>query len=736
MAARDRRSPSTVALQSGVFLGTVWGILETALLVGSGTNIEWLWIGYSVLFEIVVGFAGGLGAALLLLIVPWNRLRNRPVALTVFTLAFLHACIIVLVQLRHAGRPILLLGGFAAFLVSLVVGGLWWRREARGLLGNWYLVLGHALVTVAAFSLFRLNHSYSYRFGEAPLATTVPRDVLIFSGAAVLWILLGRFRGRSAGEVSSGFPAWSASILGLLLAGVLLIGGVRSLWGLDKPMVNLGPAQDAFPEGPGMILIVMDTARRDHLSCYGYDRDTTPRIDEFANDAVLYERAVAPSPWTLPSHASLFTGLFPFAHGAHFVMDATGTLSAQNLDAVRVTSPARPLSSRALTLAEIFRDGGYVTGAICGNTSYLHRAFGLFQGFWWYDDRRPMMAEFRSNAFIFWQKLRRQHYDLHNSYYRDAARVTDDAINWLKREKDSPFFLFINYMDPHEPYSPPPPYDRKFPGTYSGFRDPEIPVMSGERDITPREKAHMEALYDGEIAFMDEHIGRLLDYLRKEGLYDTVPIVITSDHGECFGGHRLLYHANAVYQSEVAAALLVRVPGHSPGRESRRVQLIDLFPTILGWAGLPTPDGIHGQPLDSVTRPSMTEFYPSSERIHRFGDRFNRMLRAVYRDNLKCILSSTGQPEVYDLALDPGETSNIAAQHPEMVDYARNAVDGFLGAWDGDLISGEPMELDDEVVDRLRGVGYLGGRTEDSPPRPTDKPGPPLTEPGRTSPPE
>ncbi|MEN8184047.1 MAG: sulfatase, partial [Myxococcota bacterium] len=253
-----------------------------------------------------------------------------------------------------------------------------------------------------------------------------------------------------------------------------------------------GCGSEAPRERPNVLLITLDTTRRDRLGLYGYERPTSPHLDELASHATVFENAYSTSSWTLPAHASLFTGRYPTSHGMRH--DPEGSLIlADAIDAPEGIR-ARSLDAEARTLAEILGDAGYQTGAVVAGP-WLIGSFGLARGFEHYDDKGVAAG-------------------------RRAADVTTSALRWLD-DVPEPFLLFLNYFDPHLPYAPPPAYRRSF--------------LPSDVSVNLRSSAQAPSLYDAEILYMDEQLGKLFRSLRERGLYDRTLIVVTADHGELLG---------------------------------------------------------------------------------------------------------------------------------------------------------------------------------------------------------
>ncbi len=300
-----------------------------------------------------------------------------------------------------------------------------------------------------------------------------------------------------------------------------------------------------------VVIIGVDTLRADHLGCYGYHRKTSPNIDQLAADGVLFENCIAPSPWTLPSFATVFTSLYPSQHGARGSHKALGT--------------GFP------TLAEILKSQGYLTGAIV-NAPYLKRSFKVDRGF--------------------------DTYDMPPRRGRNASGTTSHALAWIDSLPDKPFLLFVHYFDPHLPYAPPAPYDTLFDPGYHGkigsrFQPKALPRVRLQ-DIrklltyTDQDWRHIEALYDGEVAFTDRAIGDLLSGLKERGLLDNTLIVFLSDHGEEFLEHGGFEHGHSLYGELLHVPLIFVLKGRIPRglRLRQQVRLLDILPTILELSGV------------------------------------------------------------------------------------------------------------------------------------------------------
>ena len=273
---------------------------------------------------------------------------------------------------------------------------------------------------------------------------------------------------------------------------------------------------------PNVVLIVMDTLRADHLGCYGYERATSPRVDAFANGATRYTRALSAAPWTVPSHASMFTGVPPLVHGAHTFPTEKATRNVNSLD------------QGWLTLAEALSAEGYQAGAFVANAGYLAPRWQLNQGF--------------------------ETYHVDRVY---AEELNPQVFDWLDRATP-PYFLFVNYIDAHRPYNTKP---------RPGFLDPPAPggvellnrlieqVLPATDPVDQDLAGQVIDQYDTAIANLDEQVGALLDRLERDGGAGDTVIVVTSDHGEYFGEHHLVEHSKDIYQEAIQVPLIERGVG-------------------------------------------------------------------------------------------------------------------------------------------------------------------------------
>jgi arylsulfatase A-like enzyme len=435
------------------------------------------------------------------------------------------------------------------------------------------------------------------------------------------------------------------------------------------------------------VLVTLDTTRADRLGPYGFEDARTPRLDALASEAIVYEHAYSTSSWTLPSHASLMTGLLPMQHGAQ----ASTTHRAGSLG-----YPVRGLGAHFETLAERVRAAGYTTVAVVAGPA-LAIEHGLDQGFDVYHDALDGPGEKVTG--------------------RRGADVADLAIAAIQDAGDAPLFLFVNFFDPHAPYAPPgslhagaaPPDGRTLVKPFIQHLESGAPARPVVELSAPGRKIldAMLAGYDAEIAYMDLHFGRVLDALEERGRKNL--IVVTADHGESFGEHYLLSHGAHIYEDNVRVPLIVRTPdGTGAGtRVATPVQNHRAFATALGAAGLEVPTELGVEPLSGAPRPIVTEVLRSENNIRLFGPFFDRDLWAIRDQADKLITSSRGEAALYDLAVDPGELHDRSSEAPERLAVLRETLSAIQQARPPRFDPDTRAAPDADTQEALRALGYI-----------------------------
>jgi arylsulfatase A-like enzyme len=415
-----------------------------------------------------------------------------------------------------------------------------------------------------------------------------------------------------------------------------------------------------YGKAKGVLLVSIDTLRRDHVGAYGYGPPTTPRLDALARESVFCEDAVSPSSWTLPAHLSMLTSVDPGAHGG--------------------VDMSHGFNHRVPTLATLLRQAGFATQAVTSHL-YVSAVYGLDDGF--------------------------DHLDFHQD--RKATDVADRAMDALDRIGDRPFFLFLHFYDPHWHYEPPENTRKIFDTTYTGTITGRLQDFShrDRKSVSPADLAHLIALYDGEIRYVDDELGRVFDHLRARGLDRGTLVFLTSDHGEEFLEHGSWEHQKTLYEEVVRVPLFFRGPGVSARREPSPATLLDVAPTVLAWAGVPAPGQMQGRSL--LARGPDREGYGETDHT---VDRTHKLFLRAGAKRWKAILTLDPEgagvrgEEWYDLSVDPGESrrgSPPAATAEAMRRVARERWNAArrLGA-------GAPaVNLTPEQRERLRALGYV-----------------------------
>jgi arylsulfatase A-like enzyme/Flp pilus assembly protein TadD len=457
-----------------------------------------------------------------------------------------------------------------------------------------------------------------------------------------------RSRARAPSEKA---PSGGAKrLVFLLLIIALLVVGVFLYQHVFRPASPLQEFwEKAGVDQPNVLLVTMDTTRADHLPLYGYSAVETPNLNELGSKGVVFEQCATASPLTLPAHCSILTGFYPPYHG------------------VRVNGN-NALRDDLTTLAEVFSSAGYGTAAFIG-AFVLDGRWGLKQGFNYYDDQFDL------------KKYKQLDLGL---VQRPGDEVVDSALDWLEENQGQPFFAWVHLYDPHLPYQPPEPYLSRY--NYS-------PPIS---------------LYDGEIAFMDEQIGRLYKWLKANRLEEKTIIVLVSDHGEGLGDHGELAHGYFIYDYAVHVPLIISTPDKKLQR--RRVTLevstVDIFPTVVELAGLEARTS-QGRSLVQMMAGRKEKEIPAycesmSPSLH-YG--WSPLL-GLRTSQFKFI--DAPRPELYDLKNDPEENTDVQNKFPQVGLNYKKDLDSLLEKISQGAPEPQAADLDAETVQRLAALGYIG----------------------------
>ncbi|MCI0407578.1 MAG: sulfatase, partial [Acidobacteria bacterium] len=454
----------------------------------------------------------------------------------------------------------------------------------------------------------------------------MPLTLTVFSVEVLLagWLLTGKvLEGLREPKVNRSrwnwlwVTGWCLALFSLLMIAVI-------------PRLPLAAGATGRP----IILLSLDTMRGDRLGALGYPKPLTPHLDALARQGVLFEQATSTAPWTLPSHASIFTSLLPFDHGS-----------------TRETRPLRPSLSM---LAERLRNAGYRTAAFTGG-AYVSSGFGFGQGFEIYEEH----DEGREKG---------------------AGRIAASALSWVRSVRDQPYFVFVHTYEIHFPYTHAEFVDKRF--LDQGMKPLNVEqlgsIHAGKLAVAPDERQFESELYDGDVARADLVMGRMLDQLQQEGILDRAILVVLSDHGDDLWDHDDYWspgHGHSLYQELLHVPLIVRAPGlaMAGGRIRTPVSLLDVLPTLLALEGIPGESEDQGRSLvASLSQGIEPDPVPMNAEATEYGpERFARRegrLKAILTpkpDELRGGIDRHARPlEVFDLQSDPHEKHDLSASLP------------------------------------------------------------------------
>jgi arylsulfatase A-like enzyme len=536
------------------------------------------------------------------------------------------------------GRDVVWMAPLADLLVFLLA-GLLLVLLARTRPGRetWRIAVG-ALAFLAFVSLLLMY-------------TPLHRGAAIILAAGLAVQTFRMCRGREAAALA--FARFAPAVV--LLIVVLLASIVKG-----KPILaeRRGLARlPAAPAGaPNVLFLIWDTARASSLSAYGYSRPTTPALDSLSETAVRFDLALANAPWTLPSHASFFTGHLPHELSANWLS---------------------PLDTRYPTLAEALRDKGYATAGFVGNLLYCDPEKGLDRGFLHYEDYIVTPGRLLHSSSIVrnlsglpWLRVLLEGYDMIGR--KPAPEVNREFLAWLDRRPNRPFFVFLNFFDAHAPYLPPEPYASRFhtPGLRLAY-SPWVRYRARPAgDSLPADWLQDNVdRYDAMLAYLDENFRTLMAELNRRGLLQNTVVILASDHGEQIGEHHVVGHGNSLYRESLQVPLFLWYPGHLPAgrRITPAVALRDLPATVADLSGLPGPWPFPGRSLSRFWHDSppagadtllMEVDYNS--RLPKGTPLDKGSMRSVLLDSLRYILNGDGREELYDIIQDVREDSDLA----------------------------------------------------------------------------
>ncbi len=527
----------------------------------------------------------------------------------------------------------------------------------------------------------------------------------------------------------------------IVLCAALLIGGGAG-WVAKRSGVvpaGVGPASVASKapvtrsEHPNVLVILWDTTRADHLSLYGHDEQTTPNMAKWAENAVVFEQAISPAMWTVPSHASMFTGVMPTTHNADY--------------------DYRWLDGTNRTLAEWLGESGYDTYAFSANPNLADKRYNLLQGVdtvemsWKGQWTKRVGAETRKKLI-----QRDRSTEISPGYAgkkggpfsNNAAPFTGKALTtWIDQRPDpgKPWFAYLNYMEAHKPRVPTLEARRRIADSPESIElglstdlslENQLLYSVGAREYTPAELSAIEDVYDASLTELDDWTGKLIEDLRQRGELENTIIVFTSDHGENLGDHHLFGHRHGLYQALVHVPLVIAWEGHLEGRRvAEPTSNADLYWTITRLAGLPPPESPQPGYRTDLLAGTSEAVFTEAIGIDREGiemvkravvdpTRFEHRFKAVVQAGWKLIETDAGVKELYHLAIDPDELTDLSASEPARLAELDAALDRWAAAqpaYDptGQTASDVPVEDDEATKAMLTVMGYIPEEDEEAP---------------------
>ncbi len=588
-------------------------------------------------------------------------------------------------------------GGLIALLVGVVSGGS--REPGR-------VTARIAAVLAACVPLAYLTVRATYNI-VSPLWHV--SNILGYLAALVAalvtgWLFYHAMRFLLSRMARGGANAfWRVAAPVVLAAAILLVLVVPSRFVGHLPAASValqtGAQGDEAQTQPNIIFILIDTLRAYHLPMYGYSRPTAPRLTALAENGMTFKRMYAPASATRPSVASLFSSLYPAVHKTNYERDY--------------------LPDSIVTLAEVLRDGGYQSIGIAANPN-VSPVFGFAQGFDHYEMASSDSAfKITTLGSVAEDTLGRKIDALFakgDEFSGLADNMTDITLRRIVQREQKPTFLYVHYIDPHWPYTPPKPYDKAFDAERTpSIRQPNVDPLSLVSDRVPQDKvSHTLDQYDGEILFADHHIARLLDGLEQAGMLKNAMIIVTSDHGEEFWEHGQRGHDKSLYEEVLHIPFLLSWPGRIPAGSTfdEMTNLVDVMPTILDMVGLKAVPGLQGFSMKA----QLLQQAPANPQRKFFAQQKNdqRAIEMVRHHRYKFIRHlrgpQQGVEEFYDLERDPLERTNLASLAQTHVAAWRTELDLFakLAEQANLLVVHQQVDkLDEGMVKALRALGYL-----------------------------
>jgi len=579
-----------------------------------------------------------------------------------------------------------------------------------------------ALVLILVYGFLAFHHHPKVL--SVTLSRTAVYILLFLSGALLTWLVLKVL-------VAFSFPGRRIVLSALAL---LFLSLIIMIFGFELRMTGYlrlpGFGKNAEASSPNILLVVLDTVRADRMSCYGYGRPVTPTIDRIASEGVLFKKCVSDSIWTIPSHASIFTGLYPTTHQVGY----------KNFS----------LSREFVTLAEALKDKGYQTAGFVANPvlssrNHFSQGFDYYKS---YGNSRIDHTAFNLLGNVVWNRIGLltmpppKRYPPHFPFQK-GKRLVDDVNNWFRIEyrNKKPFFLFLNFMDAHFPYQPSEPFKSAFSTldddtTFYTRTVKSQGYFRAGYTVSDEDIRKMDELYTASISYIDSSISELVAGLRETDLFEDAAIIITSDHGEYFGEHSpfylRLFHNFGIFNELLSVPLIIRYPRLIDSGQvvEGQVQNVDIMPTLLHFAGIDSlacPYQIQGKDLLTLAEEGGREYTfsvfiaPPAQRFLRKGQikrvlatypgvRFDDWFKdytALQNGQFKFVKDSLGKKALFDLTVDAGELEEVTEIYPEVAEKMEELLEQFEERLTDTAIQSLPAVTDPETIRNLREMGYI-----------------------------
>ncbi len=588
----------------------------------------------------------------------------------------------------------LVAGLFPALLFYMVIA---WRLKGFSIHSGttFYILLYFIPLFIGVGYLW--NRRYLPGIPITDLTSLVHTLIIAISIFLVIYISKGLFNLMFKRK----FPLMRSLVVGLVIGGIATLYLGTNSSSDERSTVDTQPPTT---DKPNILLITIDTLRADHLGCYGNASIHTPTIDSLATGGIMFQRAISQVPLTLPSHTSILTSTYPPIHGVR--------------DNARYS-----FGSSIPTLAEVLKGSGYLTSAFI-SAFVLDSRFGLDVGFDAYDDNIQNQAYFyffsASPPFALAGCLKLLGLSPPYKPERKADKTTRAVIEWIENNRESRFFMWVHYFDPHGPLNPPVPYDTLYlepDADPHKFRDNIENLISllgqfDSRELSDEEIEGIKSLYKGEVTFTDHYIGNLMKSIRELGIGDRTMVVLTSDHGQSLSEHHYIGHSMELYQEIMHIPLIMNYPGlFQQGLVVEEpVQSIDIMPTILSSLEIEIPASCRGSNLIRLLGPSTWERDDSNrwaylETLHARPTR-NKLI-GLSSGDYKYIRALDGdREELYHMETDPKEMDNLASVDTQRSELMRNQLLSLLEEWQNESSSIE-IPMDHQTMEAMKALGYI-----------------------------